>query len=61
MTIVRHRNVLIIHTDQQRYDSLGCTGIPHADTPNIDRLAREGSDQAERVQRLMAGDRSGEV
>ena len=40
---MRHRNVLIIHTDQQRYDSLGCTGNPYADTPNIDRLAREGT------------------
>ncbi len=36
------KNVLIIHTDQQRYDSLGCTGNPHAMTPNIDRLAAEG-------------------
>jgi len=61
MTMVGHRNVLIIHTGRQTYDSLGCTGNPRADTPNIDRLAREGSDQAERVQRLMADDRSGEV
>jgi arylsulfatase A-like enzyme len=38
-----HTNVLIIHTDQQRYDSLGCTGNPYADTSNIDRLAREGT------------------
>lgn len=36
-------NVLIIHTDQQRYDSLGCTGNQHAVTPNIDRLAAEGT------------------
>ncbi len=49
MTMVGHRNVLIIHTGRQTYDSLGCTGNPRADTPNIDRLAREGSDQAERV------------
>lgn len=39
----RPRNILIIHTDQQRYDSLGCTGNPHAVTPNIDALARDGT------------------
>jgi arylsulfatase A-like enzyme len=37
------KNILIIHTDQQRYDSLGCSGNPHAATPNIDKLAAEGS------------------
>ncbi|WP_158289687.1 sulfatase family protein [Paenibacillus flagellatus] len=36
-------NVLIFHTDQQRYDSLGCTGNAYAETPNIDRLASEGT------------------
>ena len=36
-------NVIIIHTDQQRYDSLGCTGSEYAQTPNLDRLAAEGS------------------
>jgi arylsulfatase A-like enzyme len=42
MTAVRRRHLVILHTDQQRYDSLGCTGNPHALTPNIDRLAGEG-------------------
>lgn len=37
------KNVLIIHTDEQRYDSLGCTGNAHAATPNIDCLAAEGT------------------
>lgn len=36
-------NVLIIHTDQQRYDSLGCSGNPFAHTPNIDALAAKGT------------------
>lgn len=36
-------NVLLIHTDQQRYDSLGCTGNPHAETPNLDALASSGT------------------
>jgi arylsulfatase A-like enzyme len=36
-------NVLFILTDQQRFDTLGCSGNPHAQTPNIDALAAEGS------------------
>lgn len=36
-------NVLVIHTDQQRYDSLGCSENPYARTPNLDRLAAEGT------------------
>jgi arylsulfatase len=39
----RARNILIICTDQQRYDSLGCTGNRHAQTPHIDALAAEGT------------------
>ena len=35
-------NVVLVITDDQRYDTLGCTGHPAARTPNIDRLAREG-------------------
>ena len=29
-------NILIIMTDQQRYDSLGCYGFEGAHTPNLD-------------------------
>lgn len=36
-------NVLVIFTDQQRYNSLGCNGNKFARTPNIDRLAAEGT------------------
>jgi len=36
-------NVVILHTDQQRYDSLGCNGSAFAVTPNIDGLASEGA------------------
>ncbi len=36
-------NFILIVTDDQRYDMLGCTGHPAAKTPNIDRLAREGA------------------
>lgn len=36
------KNVLVLHCDQLRYDSLGCSGNPYACTPNIDRLAADG-------------------
>ncbi|MDF3129323.1 sulfatase-like hydrolase/transferase [Kiritimatiellaeota bacterium B1221] len=35
-------NILWICTDQQRFDSLGCNGNPHAVTPHLDALAEEG-------------------
>lgn len=35
-------NILWICTDQQRFDTLGCYGNTFVQTPNIDRLAREG-------------------
>ena len=38
-----HRpNILFINTDQQRYDTLGCTGSTVARTPHLDQMAREG-------------------
>ena len=36
------RNILLITTDQQRFDSLGCNGGTIARTPVADRLAAEG-------------------
>lgn len=40
----QHRpNILLICTDQQRGDSLGCTGATWAVTPNIDKLASQGA------------------
>jgi len=35
-------NILIVYTDQHRYDCLGCCGNPDLRTPHIDRLAAEG-------------------
>lgn len=35
-------NVLIIHSDQHRWDCLGCYGNPDVKTPNIDNLAENG-------------------
>jgi len=36
-------NVLLITTDQQRADSIGAYGNPVCQTPNLDRLAAEGT------------------
>ena len=35
-------NIVFVIADDLRYDGLGCTGNPHARTPNLDRLAAEG-------------------
>lgn len=35
-------NVLLLLSDQQRYDTIGAAGFPHMHTPNLDRLAGEG-------------------
>ena len=35
-------NVLLVVTDQQRFDTLGCYGNPDVDTPNLDKFAAEG-------------------
>ncbi|GMV99441.1 MAG: arylsulfatase [Candidatus Hydrogenedentota bacterium] len=35
-------NILLLMTDQQRFDSLGCYGVPFANTPNLDHMAAQG-------------------
>ncbi len=35
-------NILWYCTDQQRFDTIGALGNPHAQTPTMDRLVREG-------------------
>ena len=35
-------NVIFFFTDDQRFNSLGMTGHPVAETPNFDQLAKEG-------------------
>lgn len=35
-------NILLITTDQQRYDTIGAAGYEFMKTPNLDRLANEG-------------------
>ncbi|MBO0904778.1 sulfatase-like hydrolase/transferase [Jiella sonneratiae] len=36
-------NILLLMTDQQRFDALGCAGNPDILTPNLDRLAAAGA------------------
>ncbi len=42
MTQPLQPNILLIHTDQHRYDCLGTNGHPLIRTPHLDRLAAEG-------------------
>lgn len=39
----RQPNIVLITSDQQRYDTLGCTGCLVAQTPNLDALAARGT------------------
>lgn len=36
-------NIVLIMTDQQRFDSIAALGYGHVDTPHLDRLVREGT------------------
>jgi arylsulfatase A-like enzyme len=38
----RRPNVLLVYTDQLRWDALGCNGNPDVRTPHLDRLAADG-------------------
>jgi len=35
-------NILLVLTDDHRWDTMGCAGHPFVETPNMDRLAKEG-------------------
>ena len=35
-------NILLLTTDQQRYDTIAAMGYPYMETPSLDRLVREG-------------------
>lgn len=37
-------HILLIYSDQHRFDSMGCHGHSLVKTPNLDRLAAEGAD-----------------
>jgi len=36
-------NIILIMTDQQRYDTIAALGFPYVETPNLDRLVAEGT------------------
>lgn len=36
-------NIILIMTDQQRFDAMGCAGNPSVITPNLDQLAQDGN------------------
>ena len=36
-------HIILIITDQQRYDTIAALGFPHMDTPHLDRMAQEGT------------------
>jgi arylsulfatase A-like enzyme len=41
--MTEHRpNIILIITDQQRFDTIRALGFPYVDTPNLDRLVNEG-------------------
>jgi len=40
---VKQPNIILIMTDQQRFDAMGCAGNTSIITPNLDRLAAEGN------------------
>ena len=38
----RPPNIILIITDQQRYDTIRALGFPYVDTPHLDRLVSKG-------------------
>ncbi|NLF31373.1 MAG: sulfatase-like hydrolase/transferase [Planctomycetes bacterium] len=38
----RRPNIVVVITDDQRFDAMGCMGHPFLKTPHLDRLRREG-------------------
>ena len=42
MAVSSRPNILLITTDQQRWDTMGCAGNAAIRTPHMDRLAADG-------------------
>ncbi|MFT5115314.1 MAG: choline-sulfatase, partial [Parasphingorhabdus sp.] len=40
---MQKQNVLLLFSDEHRQDALGCYGHPFVQTPNLDRLATQGT------------------
>ncbi len=43
MTDTTRPNIILMITDQQRYDTIRALGFPYMDTPTLDRLVAEGT------------------
>ncbi|MEM8648401.1 MAG: DUF6316 family protein, partial [Pseudomonadota bacterium] len=43
VTAADRPNIILIMTDQQRYDSIRALGYPYVETPHLDRLVNEGT------------------
>lgn len=43
MPVEKRPNILLLHTDQQRFDTIAALGAAHMQTPNLDRLVRMGT------------------
>ena len=41
-SIVTKPHIILVMTDQQRFDTIAATGHPYMKTPDLDRLVREG-------------------
>ena len=41
-TTAKRPNIIFLLTDDQRWDTMGCTGNPIIQTPNMDNLAKNG-------------------
>lgn len=39
---MKQPNIVLVMTDQQRYDTIAALGFPHMHTPHLDRLVQEG-------------------
>ncbi len=39
---MKHPNILLLHTDEQRFNTIAALGAEHVVTPNLDRLTRRG-------------------
>jgi len=42
MIMIKKPNIILINTDQQRFDTIGALNAPFMETPNIDKLVKEG-------------------
>ena len=56
----RQPNIILIITDQQRYDTVNALGYPYMDTPVLDRMVAAGRDRKAPDEKLV-GDYSAAI